>query len=71
MSKKQPLVVDSSVIVKWVNTQKEDNINQANKVLEDAKTDGVELYTREVAKYEVRNALLVKKGLNLTQANVS
>lgn len=71
MGKKQLLVVDSSVIVKWVNTQKEENIGQANKILEDARAKKVELFTSELAKYEVGNALLVKKNLDLTQAYIS
>lgn len=71
MSKKQPIVVDSSVIAKWVNTQREENISQANKILDDAKAQKVELFTSEVAKYEVGNALLVKKGLELTRAYIS
>lgn len=71
MSKKQPLVIDSSVIVKWLNTQEEENISKANKILEDARAQKVELFTSEVAKYEVGNALLVKKGLDLTQAYIS
>ncbi|MDP3974057.1 MAG: type II toxin-antitoxin system VapC family toxin [Candidatus Daviesbacteria bacterium] len=71
MNKKQPLVIDSSVIVKWVNTYKEEGVDQANKILEDAKAEKVELFTSEVAKYEVGNALLVKKGLDLTPAYIS
>lgn len=69
--KKKPLVVDSSVIVKWVNTQNEENINQANKILEDARDKKVELITCDLAKYEVGNALLTKKGLELTPAFIS
>lgn len=71
MSKNQPLVIDSSVIVKWINTYKEENIHQANKILEDVKAEKVELFTSELAKYEVGNAFLVKKGLDLTPAYIS
>ncbi len=71
MKKKQPLVIDSSVIVKWVNTQDEENISQANKILEDAKEEKVELFTSELAKFELGNALLVKKGLELIPAYIS
>lgn len=71
MNQKQPLVIDSSVIVKWVNTQNEQHIDQANKILEDARLEKVELFTSEIAKYEVGNALLVKKALELTQAYIS
>lgn len=71
MKQKQPLVVDSSVIVKWVNTQNEKYVEQANNVLDDARAENVELFTSEIAKYEVGNALLIKKGLSFSQAQVS
>ena len=71
MNKKRLLVIDSSVIVKWINTQREEHIDQANKILEDAKTEKVELFTSDLAKYEVGNALLTKKGLKSTHAFIS
>jgi len=53
MNKKQPFVVDSSVVVKWVNSQNEKYVEEANNILDDARADIIELFTSEVAKYEV------------------
>jgi len=39
MNKKQPFVVDSSVIVKWVNSQNEKYVEEANNILDDARAD--------------------------------
>lgn len=65
------LVVDSSVIVKWVSSQNEKNISQADKILKDAQRGEVEIYTSELAKFEVGNALLKGKALDLPQAYAS
>ncbi len=64
---KQKIVVDSSVIVKWINNQNEDHLSQANKLLQDAQSQAVVLYTPVLAHYEIGNALL-KKGLDLQLA---
>lgn len=55
------LVIDSSVIVKWLNTVNEEYVEQANKILEDALLDRVILIAPELAKYEVGNVLLLGK----------
>lgn len=59
-------VVDSSVIVKWVSSDKELHLEQADKLLNDVKDGRVEMMAPELAKYEVGNALL-KKGLTYNQ----
>ncbi len=64
------VVVDSSVIVKWLNKDKEDNVVQADKLLTDVERGKVELLASELSKYEVGNAL-IKKGLNLPQTMAS
>ncbi len=61
------LVVDSSVMVKWVSVENETNIGQANKILSDTQAGKVSLIAPELAKYEIGNALL-KKGLTVSQA---
>lgn len=68
---KKRIVVDSSVIVKWINTQEEKNIDRADKILHDAQEEKIEIYTSELAKYEVGNALLKRKQLQLPQAYAS
>lgn len=68
---KKTIVVDSSVIVKWVSSQDEKHLEQANKILQDIRTNKVDVYTSEIAKYEVSNALLKGKGLNLAEAYIS
>jgi len=57
------LVVDSSVIVKWLNQENEEQLEQAETVLKDATSGKVELFAPELAKYEVVNALIVGKKL--------
>ncbi len=71
MSKPKRIVVDSSVIVKWLSSQDEKFIPQANKILQDAKEEKIEIYTSELAKYEVGNTLLTGKNLNPAQAYIS
>src|SRR3989338_6636587 len=59
MSKPKRIVVDSSVIVKWLSSQDEKFIPQANKILQDAKEEKIEIYTTELANYEVGNTLFI------------
>ena len=62
------IVVDSSVIVKWLNQQNEKYTTQAESLLDDARTEKIELFTPEIAKYEIGNVILIGKKLSLTQA---
>ena len=69
--KRKLLVIDTSVMVKWVNSQDENYLDQANKILKDTQDGKVELLTTELAKYEVANALLYKNmGLPQTKASL-
>ncbi|OGJ22309.1 MAG: hypothetical protein A2804_02020 [Candidatus Pacebacteria bacterium RIFCSPHIGHO2_01_FULL_46_10] len=54
-------VVDSSVIVKWINSEDEKWLDNADHILEDVKKKGITLIAPELAKYEVGNVLLRKK----------
>lgn len=65
------LIVDSSVIVKWLNTTDEENIEAANNLLADALGGKVELFTPELARYEIGNVLLKRKQLIPDEANIS
>ena len=57
----KPLVIDSSVAVKWVNKQDENYTAQADKILKNVENGKAYLLMPELAKYEVANALLHKE----------
>lgn len=61
------IVVDSSVIVKWLNTKNEANVEKADRILKDAQLGKIDLIAPELSKYEIGNALL-NKSLKLSQA---
>jgi len=70
MARIKKLVVDSSVVVKWLNSQDEKYLRQADEILKDCERGKVALYAPQLAKYEVGNAIL-NKGLNEAQAKIS
>lgn len=57
------LVIDTSIAVKWLNQDNEDNIDQADKILEQARGGQVELLAPELLKYEIGNVLLFGKKI--------
>lgn len=63
----KPVVVDSSVTVKWINQVDEHHLGQADELLTDAQAGSVTLLAPELSKYEIGNALL-KKRLELPRA---
>jgi predicted nucleic acid-binding protein len=65
------LVIDSSVIVKWLNQQNELHLIQADKILNDVRENRVMLLAPELAKYEIGNALLIRKQLSANGADVT
>ena len=58
-----PLIVDTSVALKWLNQDNEKDIDQADKILEDARDGQVEVFAPELIKYEIGNALLYGKKI--------
>lgn len=70
MAKKRKIVVDSSVIVKWLNSQDEKYLPEADRLLKDCEKGKIALYAPELAKYEVGNAIL-NKGLEISLAKTS
>ncbi len=64
------LVIDSSVIIKWLNQDKEAGIAQADKIMSNALELKVELFAPELAKYESGNVLLKGKQLSPREANI-
>jgi len=72
MAKAKKVVVDSSVIVKWLNSQNEKYLTQTDKLLLDCEKGKVTLIAPELAKYEVGNALLYKEmEIAFTHASLS
>ena len=65
------LVVDSSIIVKWINRKDEENLEEADQIIEDMKNGKVDIIAPEIAKYEVGNVLLKGKQLTPSQASAS
>ena len=63
----KPIVVDSSVTVKWINQIDEELLDRADKLLVDAQSGSISLLAPELSKYEIGNALLNKK-LDLPKA---
>lgn len=57
----KPVVVDSSVSVKWVNQINEQLLDQADKLLAETQAGTVNLLAPELSKYEIGNAILKKK----------
>ncbi len=64
------VVVDSSVMVKWLSREGEQHLEQADTLMKDMQQGKIELYSPELAKYEVGNVLL-QKGLPLVQLKAS
>lgn len=59
------LVVDSTIIIKWLSGEYENHVKEADKLLEKLASEELELFAPELAKYEIGNALLKGKGLRL------
>lgn len=65
------LVVDSSVIIKWVSQDNEQHLEIVDKILKEAQNESVILIAPELAKYEVGNVLLFGKHLTPNQAEIA
>lgn len=70
MKQQTTLVVDSSVIIKWLNRENEEFLEQANKILQRVEKGLVNIITPELSKYEAGNALL-NKGLDINAFQAS
>ena len=60
MKKQSAVVVDSSVIVKWLNQENELFLKEADRLLDDRRRGKIILHTLELVKYEVGNAINYK-----------
>lgn len=65
------VVIDTSVIIKWLNKVNEDNIEEADQVMNSTLKGKIELFAPELARYEIGNVLLKGKQLSLDQAYIS
>lgn len=60
MKNQSAVVVDSSVIVKWLNQENELFLKEADRLLDDRRRGKIILHTLELVKYEVGNAINYK-----------
>ena len=65
------LIIDTSVIIKWLNKNNELHTKNADAILEDVRQNKVELIAPELCKYEVKNVLLYGKKLNILYASIA
>jgi len=68
---KGKVICDSSVIIKWLSSQDELRLDKANAIINDAEKGNIEIFTPELAKYEVGNALLTGKHYTIQDAKTS
>lgn len=61
------IVVDNSVITKWLSSVKEDNIEEADLLLTRATENKLQLFAPEMTKYEAGNTILKGKKLDIPQ----
>lgn len=61
MKRTDYIVVDSSIIVKWISAENENLLPQADKLLKDIRQEHLVLTSPMLAAYEVGNAIRFKK----------
>ena len=64
------IVLESSVILKWLNQKHEDHIEQADRILKDRHDGKVVLLAPEVVKYEIGQILLSGKKFTQTESKI-
>lgn len=65
------VVVDTSVLVKWLNKTDEKDIDKADEIMKAALDGDIQLLAPELAKYELGNVLLKGKQLTQQEAYIS
>jgi predicted nucleic acid-binding protein len=65
------VVVDNSVITKWLSSVLEENIEQADLLLTRATESKLELFAPEMTKYEAGNTILKGKKLDIPQGTAA
>jgi len=61
------LIIDSSVMIKWLSSDKEEHLDNAKLILLDVQKHKANLIAPELSKYEVGNVLLAGKKLSTKQ----
>ncbi len=64
------LVVDTSVVIKWLSNDNEKDLDKADKILDDVMSGKVSLLAPELMKHEAGNVLLHGKKLSSAQAKI-
>ena len=63
------IVVDTSVLIKWIKTKNEDLVNEARRLLTDIERRPLEAHVPALLLYEVGNILLLKTDLDAAGLN--
>lgn len=63
------IVVDTSVLIKWIKTKDEDLLNEARRLLADIERRPLEVHVPALLLYEVGNILLLKTDLDAAGLN--
>lgn len=58
------IVVDSSVLIKWIKTRDEDLVKEARRLLDEVERTALEVHVPALLLYEVGNILLLKTRLD-------
>lgn len=56
-----PIILDSSVVIKWIISENEKYLEQADKVLDRIKSGSLKCYAPELLKYEIGNVMISKQ----------
>ena len=62
------LVLDSSVIIKWLNTTDEKDVKKADKLLLEFEKSKIDIFVPFLVKFEIPNALLKGKKMAISEA---
>ena len=63
------IVVDTSVLIKWIKTKNEELLNEARRLLADIERRPLEVHVPALLVYEVGNILLLKTDLDAAGLN--
>src|SRR6059036_1467041 len=65
----QKIVVDTSVLIKWIKTKDEELVNEARRLLTDVERRSLEVHVPALLLYEIGNILLLKTDLDAAGLN--
>jgi predicted nucleic acid-binding protein len=67
----QKIVVDTSVLIKWIKTRNEELVSEARRLLTDIERRPLEVHVPALLLYEVGNILLLKTDLDAAGLNAA